>query len=198
MNKRRIRTSILISGRGSNMLSLIEAAKAPDYPAEIIQVVSNIPGALGLERAEELGIPVHTISHRNYKSRASFDKALDNFLRSVNTKLICCAGFMRILTPDFVEGWDGRILNIHPSLLPKYKGLNTHARAIEAGDEYHGCTVHHLTAELDSGQIIAQAKVKLSSDDTAETLAAKVIVEENRIYPDALDMIAMGLLSTEK
>lgn len=194
MTNRRVKTSILISGRGTNMVSLIEASLEPGFPAEIIHVISNNPDAKGLERAAEFGIETTAINHRDYKSRKAFDAALHKKLENVGTELICCAGFMRILTPEFAKAWSGRILNIHPSLLPKYKGLDTHARAIEAGDTEHGCTVHHLTEELDSGGIIAQARIEIRSDDDSDTLAARVLAKELEIYPRALREIATDIL----
>ncbi len=186
------RVAILISGRGSNMVSLIEAARAPDFPAEIVLVLSNRPDAAGLARAAEAGIAVKAIDHTAYPDRVSFDAALDAELRTAGIELVCLAGFMRIFTPGFVEGWAGRMLNIHPSLLPLFKGTHTHERALEAGVRLHGCTVHYVVPELDAGPIVAQAAVPVLPDDDADTLSARVIVQEHRLYPAALAVIAGG------
>ena len=193
----RIKTAILISGRGSNMVSIVEAARAHDYPAEITLVISNKPNALGLQKAKALGVQSMAIDHKAFKTRAEFETALDAVLREANINLICCAGFMRVLSADFVEGWPGRILNIHPSLLPKYKGLNTHKRALEAGDSHHGASVHFVTAELDGGEVIAQTKIAIRPDDTAQMLADRLLPLELDIYPKAVDRVAKSLLSGE-
>jgi phosphoribosylglycinamide formyltransferase 1 len=186
---RRKRVAILISGRGSNMEALLQAAKAPDYPAEIVGVLSNRPDAAGLAIAAGAGIPTAVRSHREFGSREAFDAALDEVLAGWRTEIVCLAGFMRLLTPGFTGKWEGRMLNIHPSLLPKHRGLHTHDRALEAGDEEHGCTVHFVTAGLDEGPAILQARVPVLPGDTAESLAARVLVEEHRIYPAALAMV---------
>lgn len=175
------------------MAALIEAAKESDFPAEVILVVSNIPDVKGLERAKALGVPTLTINHKNFPDKAAFEQAIDPALRQAGAELVCLAGFMRILSDDFVTKWHGRLLNIHPSLLPAFKGLHTHERAIESRVKEHGCTVHHVVADLDAGPIIAQARVPVLADDTAETLAARVLAEENRIYPEALAKIARSL-----
>ena len=193
----RIKTAILISGRGSNMVSIVEAARAHDYPAEITLVISNKPNALGLQKAKALGVQSMAIDHKAFKTRAEFETALDAVLREANIDLICCAGFMRVLSADFVEGWPGRILNIHPSLLPKYKGLNTHKRALEAGDSHHGASVHFVTAELDGGEVIAQTKIAIRPDDTAQMLADRLLPLELDLYPKAVDRVAKSLLSGE-
>lgn len=193
----RIKTAILISGRGSNMVSIVEAARAHDYPAEITLVISNRPNALGLQKANALGVQSMAIDHKAFKTRAEFETALDAVLQEADIELICCAGFMRVLSADFVEGWPGRILNIHPSLLPKYKGLNTHKRALEAGDSYHGASVHFVTAELDGGEVIAQTKIAIRPDDTAQMLADRLLPLELDIYPKAVDRVAKSLLSGE-
>jgi phosphoribosylglycinamide formyltransferase 1 len=171
----RRRVAVLISGRGSNMASLIEAAQDPAYPAEIVLVVSNRPDAGGLERARAAGIATAVVDHKGHPDRASFDAALDTTLREHGIEIVCLAGFMRILTPGFVESWTGRMLNIHPSLLPAFKGTDTHARALAAGVAKHGCTVHFVTPELDSGPIVAQAEVPVFPDDTEDALAARVL-----------------------
>jgi phosphoribosylglycinamide formyltransferase-1 len=190
--KTRKRVAILISGRGSNMVSLIEAARALDYPAEIVLVLSNRPDAAGLDRAREAGIPARAIDHRAYPDRAGFDAALQRELEAAGIELIVLAGFMRILTDAFVEAWAGRMINIHPSLLPLFKGTHTHERALEAGVRLHGCTVHYVVPELDAGPIVAQAAVPVLPGDDADTLAARVIVQEHRLYPAALALIAGG------
>lgn len=186
------RVAILISGRGSNMEALIRAAKTPDYPAEIIGVLSNKADAGGLAFAEAHGIATAVRSHKDFVTREAFDAALDAVLREWRTDIVCLAGFMRVLTPGFVAGWEGRMLNIHPSLLPAFQGLHTHARALEAGVAEHGCTVHFVTAGLDAGPPILTARVPVLPSDTAETLAARVLIEEHRIYPEALAMVARG------
>lgn len=189
--EQRVRTAILISGRGSNMSALIDAARAADYPAEIVGVLSNSADAAGLAFAEEQGIPTAIVSHRG-KDRVLFELEVDAVLRGWRTDLVCLAGFMRVLTPDFVKRWNGRILNIHPSLLPAYRGLNTHERALADGVREHGCTVHYVTPGLDEGPPILQARVPVRPGDTAESLAARVLSEEHRLYPRALAMVASG------
>lgn len=186
------RVAILISGRGSNMVSLIEAARAPDYPAEIVLVLSNRPDAAGLDRARAAGIPARAIDHKAFPDRAAFDAALQAELEGAGIELIVLAGFMRILTDAFVEAWAGRMINIHPSLLPLFKGTHTHERALEAGVRLHGCTVHYVVPELDAGPIVAQAAVPVLPGDDADTLSARVIVQEHRLYPAALALIAGG------
>jgi phosphoribosylglycinamide formyltransferase 1 len=187
------RVAILISGRGSNMTALIEAARAEDYPAEIALVISNRPQAAGLDRARSFGIPTMVIDHTLCAGdRAAFEQTLDRTLRDDKIDLICLAGFMRLLTPWFVLRWSGRMLNIHPSLLPQFKGLNTHRRALAAGAERHGATVHFVVAEMDAGPIVAQESIAVRADDTEETLAARVLELEHRIYPRALCAVAHG------
>lgn len=187
------RVGVLISGRGSNMMALVEAARDPAYPAEIVCVVSNRADAKGLEYAASHGIAAELINHKHFATRESFEAALDAYLRKMNVEIIACAGFMRILTPGFISGWLGRMINIHPSLLPAYKGLHTHERALADGAKVHGCTVHHVTAELDAGPVILQAQVPVLPDDTPDTLSARVLSEEHRIYPQALAMLARQL-----
>jgi phosphoribosylglycinamide formyltransferase-1 len=187
------RTAVLISGQGSNLQSLIDAAAAPDFPAEIVLVLSNKADAYGLERAQKAGIETAVISHKDYFGREAFDMAMDALLREKDIELVCLAGFMRLLTPTFVEGWQGRMINIHPSLLPKHKGLNTHQRAIDAGDVEAGCTVHYVVAEMDAGPIIAQSAVPILPDDTAQTLGSRVLAQEHEVYPAALKEVAQGL-----
>jgi phosphoribosylglycinamide formyltransferase-1 len=190
MAKRRV--AILISGRGSNMAALIEAARAPDYPAEIVLVISNEPDAAGLNFASSRYVPTAIVNHRDFASRDAFADVLDAKLREVKTEIICLAGFMRLLATPFVERWRGKMINIHPSLLPAFKGLDTHARALEAGVSKHGCTVHFVESALDSGPIILQAEVPVLPDDDEPKLAARVLNEEHRIYPEALRMLAEG------
>ena len=182
----RRRVAVLLSGRGTNMPALAEAARAPDYPAEIVLVLSNRAAATGLEVARALGIATATVPGKDFPDRESFDSAITAVLDAHEVELIALAGFMRILTPGFVRHWAGRMLNIHPSLLPLYPGLDTHARAIAAGDTEAGCTVHVVTEELDAGPVLAQARVPILPDDTADALAARVLVAEHSLYPQAL------------
>lgn len=192
---RKVRTAVLISGRGSNMVALTKAAQADDYPAEISLVISNIPLAAGLEKAKELGVTAMTIDHKQFKSRRKFETALNAILQEAKIELVCCAGFMRVLTPWFVNQWENRLLNIHPSLLPKYKGLNTHQRAIEAGDKEHGCTVHYITAELDGGATILQHYIDIKPTDTAESLAQRLLPFEQELYPKALKKVSRHIMT---
>lgn len=186
----RTRVAVLISGSGSNLQALIDAAKQPSYPAQIVLVISNNSEAYGLLRAQRAGIATRVISHKDYTSRETFDDAMHAALVQAGVKIVCLAGFMRLLTPDFVNKWQGRMLNIHPSLLPAFKGLHTHARAIAEGAKVAGCTVHFVTPELDGGPIIAQAEVPVLAGDTAETLAARVLEQEHKIYPQTLARLA--------
>lgn len=192
MTTARRRVAILISGRGSNMAALIEAARAKDYPAEIVLVASNRPDAAGLEFAAKHGIATSIVDHKQFASREAFDATLQETLERARIEIVCLAGFMRMLTTPFVEKWRGRMLNIHPSLLPEFKGLDTHARALAAGAKVHGCTVHFVVPELDSGPIVLQEKVPVLAGDTEEMLAARVLEAEHRIYPAALRMVADG------
>lgn len=186
------RTAILISGSGSNMVALAESMTG-DHPARPVLVLSNVPGAGGLAKAEAMGIATAVVDHRPFgKDREAFEAALIETLDAAEPDIICLAGFMRILTPSFISHYAGRMLNIHPSLLPKYKGLNTHARAIEAGDDAAGCTVHEVTAELDGGPILGQARVPILPGDTPEALAARVLPLEHRLYPAVLARFAAG------
>ena len=188
----RRRVGILISGRGSNMRALIEAAKAPNYPADIVHVISNEPDAAGLEFARSHGIAIAIVNHRDFTSRDAFGNALDQAMQASKVEIVCLAGFMRMLANSFVERWKGRLINIHPSLLPAFKGLDTHARAIAAGEKTHGCTAHFVVPELDSGPVILQAEVPVLSGDDEQSLAARVLAEEHRIYPEALRLVAEG------
>jgi phosphoribosylglycinamide formyltransferase-1 len=194
----RTRVAVLISGRGSNMAALIEAAKSPDYPAEIVVVVANVPDAGGLITAAAAGIATATVDHRAFgKDRAAFERALQEVLLAHRVDLVCLAGFMRLLTPWFLDQWPQRMLNIHPALLPAFRGLDTHARALEAGVKLHGATVHFVVPEMDSGPIIAQGAVPVHDADTEATLAARVLAVEHRIYPLALRLVAEGRVRVE-
>lgn len=185
------RVAILISGRGSNMAALIEAAETEDYPAEIVLVVSNVEGAAGLQRARASGIATATVASKPYGGdKRAFEEELDRVITDAKADFVCLAGFMRLLSAWFVDRWEGRLLNIHPSLLPAYKGLDTHARAIADGATVHGATVHFVTAGMDEGPIILQGEVPVEPGDTAETLGARVLAVEHLLYPDALRMIA--------
>jgi phosphoribosylglycinamide formyltransferase-1 len=187
------RVAVLISGRGSNMASLIEAAKAPDYPAEIALVLSNRPDAAGLALAEGQRVKTQVLDHRPYgKDRAAFEQALQATLEAHRIELVCLGGFMRLFTVEFVQRWHGRMLNIHPALLPSFRGLDPHGQALTAGVKISGATVHFVTPEMDAGPIVVQAAVPVRNDDTAETLAARVLTVEHRIYPLALKLLAEG------
>ena len=194
----RKRVAILISGRGSNMIALIEAAAAGGYPAEIVLVVSNEPSAQGLQRASAAGIATAVVDHRPFgKDRAAFERALQAAIEPHRIDLICLAGFMRLLTPWFISQWDGRLLNIHPALLPRFKGLDTHARALASGATQHGATVHFVVPEMDSGPIIVQEAVPVLPDDDEAALAARVLAAEHRIYPAALKLVAEGRVTVD-
>ncbi|MEI8179319.1 phosphoribosylglycinamide formyltransferase [Aestuariivirga sp.] len=192
---RKLQTAVLISGRGSNMMALVEASRAADYPAEIACVVSNKPDAKGLQFAAANGIATKVFDHKAFPNREAFEQALDNYLRSMKVEAIALAGFMRVLTAGFINGWDGRIINIHPSLLPAYKGLHTHERAIADGAKVHGCSVHLVTQELDGGPVLLQAEVPVLAVDTPDALAARVLTEEHRIYPQALALLSNRLIA---
>lgn len=190
MQKKRV--GVLISGRGSNMRALVEAAKHPDYPAEIVFVGSNVANAAGLDFARGNRISTSVINNREFASRELFDAALNAELQKHNLDLICCAGFMRIMTPVLISPWAGRMLNIHPSLLPLYKGLHTHERALADGARVHGASVHFVSDELDGGEVIAQVKVPIEPNDTPETLANRVLGVEHALYVKALEQVASG------
>ncbi len=191
MTKRR--AAILISGRGSNMAALIEAAQSENFPAEIALVLSNKANAGGLAVAASHGIATETVQSAPFgKDREAFEQAIQEKLLAHRIELVCLAGFMRLLTPWFVKQWEGRMLNIHPALLPSYRGLNTHERALADGVKIHGATVHFVVPEMDSGPIVMQGAVAVRDDDTAETLATRVLSVEHRIYPDALALVASG------
>lgn len=187
----RKRTAILISGRGSNMMSLVEAAKAPDYPAEIVLVISNRPEAAGLAWAKAQGLPVLALDHKLYADREHFESQLHAVLTVAGVEIVALAGFMRLMTAGFVEKWRDRMLNIHPSLLPAFKGLHTHERALAAGVRIAGCTVHLVRPEMDEGPILAQAAVPVLDGDTPQTLASRVLAAEHRIYPATLRLFAL-------
>ncbi|MDB5643571.1 MAG: phosphoribosylglycinamide formyltransferase [Hyphomicrobiales bacterium] len=188
----RKRVAALISGRGSNMLSLMAAARQPDYPAEIALVLSNKVDAPGLATAREAGIATAALSHKDHPTREDFERAMQAILDEHKIDLICLAGFMRLLTPWFVEQWQGRMLNIHPALLPSFRGLHTHERALEDGVKIHGATVHFVVPEMDAGPIVAQAAVPVVDGDTPATLGARVLAQEHVIYPLALKLVASG------
>jgi phosphoribosylglycinamide formyltransferase-1 len=185
-------TAVLISGRGSNLQALLDAAKDPAYPARIVRVISNVRDAGGLKRAEAAGVATSVIDHRAYKGRPAFEAALDQALRADGIEIVCLAGFMRLLTADFVDAWRDRLINIHPSLLPAFPGLDTHARALAAGVRFTGCTVHFVRPTMDEGPIIVQAAVPVLPDDDEPTLAARVLAAEHKAYPLALKLVAGG------
>ncbi len=193
----RRRVGVLISGRGSNLHALVEAARSANYPAEIALVVSNVPGAGGLDIARAAGIATATVDHKAFKGREPFEAALDEALRGAGIELVCLAGFMRLLTPGFVEAWRDRMINIHPSLLPSYPGLDTHARALAEGVRIAGCTVHFVRAKMDVGPIVAQAAVPVLPDDDEAKLAARVLAAEHLLYPAALRLVASGRARVE-
>jgi phosphoribosylglycinamide formyltransferase-1 len=188
----RLRTAILISGRGSNMDALIAAARAPEFPADIALVLSNRPDAPGLQKAKAAGIPVAAVDHKIFAGREEFERSLQIVLQTHRIDFICLAGFMRLFTPWFIGQWRGRMLNIHPALLPSYRGLHTHERALADGVKIHGCTVHFVVPEMDEGPIVAQAAVPVLDGDTPETLGARVLSQEHVIYPLALRLVASG------
>jgi len=192
------RVAILISGRGSNMMALVEAARAQDFPAEIVVVISNRADAAGLAKARDGGIPAVTIESEPFgKDRAGFEAKLQSALDDYRVELICLAGFMRLFTAGFVQRWHGRMLNIHPSLLPSFPGLDPHGQALRAGVKISGATVHFVIPETDAGPIVMQGAIAVRDDDTAETLAARVLELEHRLYPDALRLVASGAVNIE-
>lgn len=194
----RLKLGVLVSGRGSNLQALIDACANPDFPAEIALVMSNKADAFGLERAAGAGIPTSVISHRDFPGdKRAFEEAMDARLRDAGVETVCLAGFMRLLSPWFVQSWHDRLINIHPSLLPSFKGLDTHERAIEAGVRFHGCTVHYVRAEMDAGPILVQAAVPVLQGDDAHSLGDRVLESEHRIYPLAVRLIAEGRARVE-
>jgi phosphoribosylglycinamide formyltransferase 1 len=193
----RLRTAILISGRGSNMDALIAAAREPAFPADIALVLSNRPDAPGLQKAKATGIAVAAVDHKIYAGREEFERSLEIVLQTHRIDFICLAGFMRLFTPWFIGQWRGKMLNIHPALLPSYRGLHTHERALADGVKIHGCTVHFVVPEMDEGPIVAQAAVPVLDGDTPETLGARVLAQEHMIYPLALRLVASGAVRVE-
>ena len=192
----RLKLAVLISGRGSNLQSIIDACAEPDFPAQIEIVISNKPDAYGLTRAENAGIKTAVVNHKDYASREDFEVALQATLTPFEIDLVCLAGFMRVLTEDFVNHWDGRMINIHPSLLPKFKGLHTHERAIEAGETESGCTIHFVIPDMDEGPIILQRRVPIEAGETPDSLAAKILIEEHTAYPEAIRRLAQRPLKS--
>jgi phosphoribosylglycinamide formyltransferase-1 len=192
---KKLKLGVLISGRGSNLKSLIEATKRQDFPAEIAIVIANAPNILGLEIAKAENIPLRTINHKAFNERKTFEDELHGVLMAAKVELVCLAGFMRILTGHFVNLWLDKIINIHPSLLPSFKGLNTHNRAIKSGARFSGCTIHFVRPEMDDGPIIIQAVVAIEQDDTADSLASRILIEEHKIYPLAVELIASKKVS---
>ena len=190
------KVGILISGRGSNMEALIEAAKAPDYPGEIALVLSNKANAGGLAVAQAAGVPTAVVDHRSFGAdREAHERAIDQALRAAGVEVVALAGYMRVMTPWLVEVWAGRMINIHPSLLPAFPGLHTHARALEAGVKTHGCTVHFVTSGVDEGPILGQAEVAVQTNDDEQSLAARVLLEEHRLYPRCLAQLITGTVT---
>ncbi len=192
------RVGILISGRGSNLQSLIDAARAEQYPAEIALVISDKPDAYGLQRAKEAGIETRVIERKNFADKPAFEAAIDDCLRNADIEIVCLAGFMRLLSPWLVDRWLGKLINIHPSLLPSFKGLDAQGQAIRAGVRIAGCTVHFVTAEMDGGPIIQQASVPVLTDDTADSLSDRILTLEHKIYPEALAMLANGGVTLDR
>ena len=188
----KLKLAVLISGRGTNLQALIDACADAAFPAEIVLVISNEADVKGLDRARAAGILTTVVDHRGFAERADFDATLGDAIRAGGATLVCLAGFMRVVTEGFVREWRDRLINVHPSLLPAFRGLNTHARAIAAGVRFAGCTIHFVRAEMDAGPVIVQAAVPVRPDDTAETLAERVLAEEHKIYPQAVRLIAEG------
>jgi len=191
----RLKVGVLISGRGSNLKSLLDACAAPGFPAEIVTVIANRPGAGGLDHARAAGVAAETIDHKAFAGKAAFEAAVTAALEAAGVELLCLAGFMRVVSAGFVQHWQGRMINIHPSLLPLFPGLDTHARALAAGVKLHGCSVHYVSEEVDGGPIIGQAAVPVLPDDDADSLAARVLQAEHRLYPACLRLIAEGRVS---
>jgi phosphoribosylglycinamide formyltransferase-1 len=196
-NPRKIPIAVLVSGRGSNLQALIDACAAPDFPARIVLVLSNVAGADALARAERAGIPTAVLDHKGFASRQAFDAAMRERIDATGATLVCLAGFLRLLSPEFVTHYAGRLINIHPSLLPAFPGLHTHERAVAAGVRFSGCTVHFVVPEVDAGPIIVQAAVPVHPGDTADQLAARVLEAEHRLYPQAVRWFAEGRLTIE-
>lgn len=197
MTDGRKRVAVLVSGGGSNLQALIDECAKPNSPARIVLVLSNNPDAFGLQRAAKAGIETAVVNHRDFPDRPSFERAISAELSAREVEIVCLAGFMRVLTPGFVENWHDRMLNIHPSLLPDYKGLHTHERALADGRTEHGCTVHLVRPALDDGPLLIQAKVPIVDGDDPDSLAARVLVQEHRVYPAALRLLAAGAISVD-
>ena len=197
MGVKKLKLGVQVSGRGSNLQALIDACRDPSFPAEIALVISNIPDVYALTRAAEAGIATQVIPHKNFSGRAAFEDALDAAHRAAGVDLVCNAGFMRILSPHFVGLWRGKMINIHPSLLPSFTGLHTHRRALEAGVKLAGCTVHFVEAEVDAGAILVQAAVPVLPSDDEDRLAARILEEEHKAYPLAVRLIAEGRAAYE-
>ncbi len=187
---KKLRLGIMISGRGSNMRAIVEACRQPDFPAEVVMVISNKGDAAGLVYAHNCSIETAHVNLKSFEDKDAYEAEITRRFEAMNVDLICLAGYMRILNDSFVQHWQGRMINIHPSLLPKYKGLNTHQRAIDDGEAEAGCSVHYVVPDLDSGEVICQAKVAIDAGETAESLATKVLVEEHKLYPHAIKLIA--------
>ncbi len=194
----RLKLAVMISGRGSNLQALIDATADPAFPAEIILVLSNRPGAMGLERAAKAGIPTRVIDHKEFTDRAAFDREMTAAMEAAGTELVCLAGFMRLLSDEFVDHWRDRMINIHPSLLPAFKGLDVQERVLARGARFAGCTVHYVRKEMDTGPIIVQAVVPVHPDDTPDSLAARVLAREHDIYPLAVRLVAEGRVSIDE
>ena len=194
----RLKLAVMISGRGSNLQALIDATADPAFPAEIILVLSNRPGAMGLERAAKAGIPTRVIDHKEFADRVAFDAEMTAALEDAGTELVCLAGFMRLLSDEFVDHWRDRMINIHPSLLPAFKGLDVQERVLARGARFAGCTVHYVRKEMDTGPIIVQAVVPVHPDDTPDSLAARVLEREHDIYPLAVRLIAEGRVAIDE
>lgn len=192
-----MKVGVLISGRGSNLKSLLDACATPGFPAEVVTVISNRPGAGGLDHARAAGIAAEVIDHKNFDGKESFEAAVTAALEGAGVDLLCLAGFMRVVSPGFVRHWQGRMINIHPSLLPLFPGLDTHARALSAGVKLHGCTVHYVNEQVDGGPIIGQAAVPVLAGDDPDSLAARVLAAEHRLYPACLRLLAEGKVFLE-
>ncbi|WP_282609650.1 phosphoribosylglycinamide formyltransferase [Pelagibius sp. Alg239-R121] len=188
----RLKVGVVISGRGSNLQALLDACTDPAYPAEIVRVISNNPDVEGLRRAERAGVATETINHRAFENRESFERSLSDAMEAAGVELICHAGFMRIVTGDYLSKWHNRLINIHPSLLPAFPGLNTHKKALDAGVKLHGCTVHYVREEVDVGPIIGQAAVPVLDGDSEDSLADRVLTAEHKLYPLCLRLVAEG------
>ena len=188
----RLKVGVLISGRGSNLKSLLDACATPGFPAEIVTVIANRPGAGGLDHARAAHVAAETIDHKDFAGKEAFETAVTAALEAAGVELLCLAGFMRVVSAGFVRHWQGRMINVHPSLLPLFPGLDTHARALAAGVKLHGCSVHYVTEEVDGGPIIGQAAVPVLPDDDADSLAARVLAAEHRLYPACLRLVAEG------